>query len=633
MYGLLSWDAQRVGMLMKTLVWQRTPVELWDEERKARLQHAADLVKKKAAPAQQVSAALDLALVALRVPEESQLDFAMHLCLAHHALPPEHLKARTDAIQHAIDSQFTEFKARPDVLSKEIRALSAMATLLPDSLLDIEVKLNCTAIRMHLLGLPKIPPEYAHRQELARQIAAYQGAKDASVEFLKSVLGLAAAERPPAEFDAFADHVRKALSDPQHTYYASHVFNTAIKSAHALENLPPNRAQLIAAQMFKEAMEGKEQMPQYWKEVAERRAADEKATFDRALNLQYRATLAAVEAGVDMGKDTPAFQAAVEQMKQASAAIDRNMTARLRKAQATDKQSTSAVETSGDEDPVWSWSIDKLAQWIDGPVVSKPKSVIDRHQIVARSHEKAPAHHPAPITVSQPKTEDAPLTDADVDAVIRDGLSACVQFFLADIVDMLRMAKELKGAIDLVQALVQTETHLRKLRFDAKSFDELATRNVLTDAETEIERLRGSLHKAKASAKVQSTFSTQLGAALRNEPLVLGKRHGAAINCPVRFEDWDYVSSTFHNRWLPDIRGIVVGDAPMPLGPDQALALYVTGSSQSGYAFDVSVHLWRRRPGVAHPPSRENVPYPPMDKEFWFDTYATCGVLHVPLAH
>ena len=77
---------------------------------------------------------------------------------------------------------------------------------------------------------------------------------------------------------------------------------------------------------------------------------------------------------------------------------------------------------------------------------------------------------------------------------------------------------------------------------------------------------------------------------------------------------------------------LAMGNGTLALGTDQALALYVTGSSQSGYAFDISVHLWARRTGKSSQPSREQGAYPRMNTDDWFDTYQPCCVLHVPLA-
>jgi hypothetical protein len=121
-------------------------------------------------------------------------------------------------------------------------------------------------------------------------------------------------------------------------------------------------------------------------------------------------------------------------------------------------------------------------------------------------------------------------------------------------------------------------------------------------------------------------------AALRVEPLELGKRQGGQIGYKAGVEDWAYVSGHFHNRWLPQVKSVLVNGKSVQLRADQAVALYVTGSSQSGYAFDVSVHLWQRREARQSQPGNTGGLFPPMNQDDWFDTYVTCCVLHVPAA-
>ena len=129
-----------------------------------------------------------------------------------------------------------------------------------------------------------------------------------------------------------------------------------------------------------------------------------------------------------------------------------------------------------------------------------------------------------------------------------------------------------------------------------------------------------------AAANADSAAAT----ALRAESLALGKRHGGVINCPMAADDWPWVVQTYHHRWLPRARSIVIDGESVPLPPDQALALYVTGSSQSQYLFDISVHLWQRRPGRTTPPSWDARGRRLMNTDDWFDTYIPCAVLHVP---
>ena len=69
------------------------------------------------------------------------------------------------------------------------------------------------------------------------------------------------------------------------------------------------------------------------------------------------------------------------------------------------------------------------------------------------------------------------------------------------------------------------------------------------------------------------------------------------------------------------------------LPPDQALGLYVTGSSLSAFAFDISVHLWRRSPQRTGAAGRQLAHLAPMNDDDWYDTYLPCAVLHVREQH
>ena len=85
------------------------------------------------------------------------------------------------------------------------------------------------------------------------------------------------------------------------------------------------------------------------------------------------------------------------------------------------------------------------------------------------------------------------------------------------------------------------------------------------------------------------------------------------VACALPLSDWGWAVQQFHRRWLPRVKSIAVDGLPLPLDADQAVALYVTGSSLSGYAFDVSVHLWQRYRTSQSKPSTESGPLPPMN--------------------
>jgi len=121
--------------------------------------------------------------------------------------------------------------------------------------------------------------------------------------------------------------------------------------------------------------------------------------------------------------------------------------------------------------------------------------------------------------------------------------------------------------------------------------------------------------------------------ALPRETLKLGRVFGGQIGCPLKADDWGWVAARYHRCWHSAASAVLTEDnEEMPLGANEALALHVTGGSLSGALFDVSVHLWRRRPGATGVPSLGTGPFPRMDERNWYDTYITCTVLHVPKA-
>ena len=93
------------------------------------------------------------------------------------------------------------------------------------------------------------------------------------------------------------------------------------------------------------------------------------------------------------------------------------------------------------------------------------------------------------------------------------------------------------------------------------------------------------------------------------------------------------MAGQYHRRWLPWARKIVVDGVAQTLPPDQALGLYVTSSSLSAFAFDISVHLWRRSPQRTGAAGRQLAHLAPMNEEDWYDTYLPCAVLHVREQH
>jgi len=214
--------------------------------------------------------------------------------------------------------------------------------------------------------------------------------------------------------------------------------------------------------------------------------------------------------------------------------------------------------------------------------------------------------------------------------MVDDALQATAAFFRDDLGEMLALARQLDLSPALVNQAMQQREIMARLAAPDEAVDDEQIRAWLTEAESTVSQLRSGIQRSQTTLKQRMAFTDALNLALLKEPLVLGKRQGGVIGCPMPLTSWQWVSDTFHGCWLHQVRRITVNDAVVPLRSDQALALYVTGSSQSQFAFDVSVHLWQRRPGATGAASLTTDDSLRMNTADWFDTYIPCAVLHVP---
>lgn len=346
------------------------------------------------------------------------------------------------------------------------------------------------------------------------------------------------------------------------------------------------------------------------------------------------ATKAAMERGVlfdpaSQARNTAALAACAK--AQASAKL--GMTAlRVRKVltQTSPSAAQKPAEQAPDLDPIHARSVEWLVRWIEGPATSNDAPQrLNRLQIAAEENQThLLARKAAGQAAADPHSEED-LTEKDVDLVLESGLSGMADFLLGDIHDMVVRAQHVKVASELLTACTDLVEPLQAL-IRHPSTDELQARDLLQRAESAIESLRRGVLATEVTERVHQRFTGALNQALRQEPLVYGKRHGGVIACPMRQADWGWVHQTFHQRWLP-VQRLEMDGVLMSLQADQALALYVTGSSLSQYAFDVSVHLWCRKPGGGGGlPSLEVGAYPPMNTRDWRDTRIPCAVLHVP---
>lgn len=372
--------------------------------------------------------------------------------------------------------------------------------------------------------------------------------------------------------------------------------------------------------------------------------AELSSAFDRRKTQMGRMALDAIDAGVPLGDDYCADIRRLLDEKQAQvqaaeagwsrADLREHLIAR------TAQGSAQPNDASGGVDPVHAWSLGRLLGWIEGPMAERQ---LDRRAIERKRREQrragpatprkpAAANRPAPSTAraAAPTDEEDRAFDAETEAIIDDGLRATADFLLADVNDLLALAAGLGLPAAQRSACQHSREALARLTEADHRIDDATARDAIRGAEQAIAALRRQIKTTQADDRQRIQFDRALGTALDQEPIVLGKRHGGVIACALPMTSWGWVNDAYHGRWLFGVRQMVLDGQRVPLLPDQALALYVTGSSRSDFAFDVSVHLWQRRPGRQSPPSSAGDAQGKMNTVDWYDTYIPCAVLHVP---
>ncbi len=629
MYGWLTTDdTHRAGEITVLIPnWEpMTATTLTEGQRKARLAMVMPFIH--VALAQDSSGTRERLFFAVREtivqPPEELVEFALHMRLAHERLPDRERAEREATIAKILDSYFGGVAKPGARLAQLLGITRQIALLIPDALVETRLRSICTQIRSDILSDPATqPPEYAGILRFLPELADLcRRSGNPRHEPMCGELVNLVLSRASAQFDAVQNQIRQLASRG-----LGEVVTETMDRLTARPGLPTILAMDALGCIMEDTLT--QGQPARWGDLIDPQLDLACALSDAQHNLVLRASMAAVRAGVPMGSECARqSQAALQALEDSVRTVDQAMTpervrtARQQRAKPTPGPSASTVDSV---DAVQSWSVDRLVRWIEGPVTDAAvRQPIDRRKIVTLERDarrKTPPASPA-----------ATLTEADVGGMIEDALSATARFFLDELNELLPMATAL-GADDKAMAVCAgVRGPLSTLAGQPSSMDEVQARNLLQATEAATATLRASVKQARATAQVERRFALKLGAALNAEALVMGKRHGGVVQCPVQPADWSFVAANFHRRWLPRVNCIDVDGKSLPLDSDQAVALYVTASSQSQYAFDVSVHLWRRRPGRSSLPGLGGGLYPPMNEADWFDTYIPCCVLHVPRA-
>lgn len=194
------------------------------------------------------------------------------------------------------------------------------------------------------------------------------------------------------------------------------------------------------------------------------------------------------------------------------------------------------------------------------------------------------------------------------------------------------LRQRIQGVDDQMCAGIENHISMATGEIDICLGRKSQTKNDLLDAVHQADdayrMVRQNIQDLEAVAADFDDFDQAVRTAIANETIVYGKEHGGALCRGAGGIPWGAVSARYHNKLLPSAFQIEAGGVTRLLCEDEALALYVTASSTSGYDFCISCHYWRRRPGSDAPPAGGDGT---MNPGQWYDTMVPCFVLHVPV--
>jgi hypothetical protein len=627
MYGYLEFDPDR-DLSAFALSWQGLIGKIPPEERDRRKNVLSAILMKECANEPDVMSRVraDMNSV-LSEGINMAVEFVVYMSVAHHRLPPEHRAQRTNTIERILSAHFGP-KPAHQPLSNTLAFFKPQASLLPDALLETEVRSFCFEIADHLSREERPLPEYDPTAFKAALKSHLKDSKYPQVPDLIEDLSKFVLSRPADSRDAFRQKIITLVDkDAGKSLVETFVrLNTCqeLQLIHRYDFYETAIGHLLTAGTAD------------WSLISGDFMVDLLATINAQAIMMVWESASAVLNGIAMGPYTDSSRDALQRSVQAHLGIHGVIKLQrihnARALAAVDERQLSEQDTL-ELGMVQAMSVDQLVQWIEGPIAeARPtRRPIDRKAIVQRAQkqqQKDAQSEPSPIPTPTPET---PITQQGVDDTIFHTLSANASFWQREIDDLIGMSKSIQLATGLTGPCSSLRGDLVRLTQMPDGFEVEAARDLLLKAEEAVAALRQGINQAKAANREHEYFASKLTEALGKEAKVLGKRFGGQIECPLTLDDWGYVVNNFHKRWLPNVKSVVIDGKSVPLDNDQAAALYVTASSRSGFAFDVSVHLWRRRRRCTGMPGLSHALYAPMNRDEWFDTYQTCCVLHIPL--
>lgn len=547
-----------------------------------------------------------------RVPDDlSAYSFGAHMAMAHFLLPPAERQRREAAIA-SLDAALLA-PARLDTLNLWRSATLRMAVLVPDAALDAIYRSSVGHLFLYLRDLPDHDQHICRKTGWRNLEARYLGHPD-----LAKALASDFFTRRFGERQAFVD-----LLSPMAPAELAKLL------AAVDQDLQTSGRELLIADRC-EAHLG---AIRAWRALpAESRNADALTTVvalehERlAMRESARCTHIVAATLEALAKETAFGSDAGQKNREAIALCRRSQVRPSRTPRPEDP--TTPGQALPDLDPVHTWSIDRLVHWIDGPV-AQPKRSLELERICAAEQKDWETEQAQRTPTDQ--RDDGPLKKQEVQMAVAQGLRASAQFLRDELRDLHPLGTQLQADANLLRACQDCLPALTTLALSQpvdEAGDMAQAMADLQRADQALDALRRGIHQRQGEEQTRQRFTAALFQCLRNEPLTLGKRHGGVIAEPLPLEEWGWAVQTFHKRWWNAGLRPSATAAPMPLAPDQALALYVTGSSLSDYAFDISVHLWRRQAASGLPPTTPGEGNT-MNEPDWYDTLIPCAVLHV----
>jgi len=223
--------------------------------------------------------------------------------------------------------------------------------------------------------------------------------------------------------------------------------------------------------------------------------------------------------------------------------------------------------------------------------------------------------------------EDITVVETDAEQNRLQGLRQYFDFVSYELGTLLtRIPEGVDGAEDVNQAITGWRSDITALlEGEDPDLDQWTT--VARACDQYLAQVRRDIRVLIQQVAETTNFENSLRLAIQRETVSYGRNFGGELRRGLENLSWSDVSVRFHNWYLSGQGQIEQGGVTRLLAPDEALALYVTMSSRSGYDFDISCHYWRRRPGSSAPPVDDDGFMNVMD---WYDTYVPCFVLHVP---